>query len=424
MFIDKVKIFIKAGDGGNGVVSFLHASGLPNGGPDGGNGGKGGDVVFVISNDVDNLVSFHYSKHFRAGNGENGSKRNRNGKDGKDIYIYVPKGTVIRDAETNKVIEDMFFENKHYVILKGGRGGKGNAFFATSTRQAPKFSQMGEKTKEYAVILELKTIADVGLIGYPNVGKSTLLSCITDARPKIANYHFTTLTPNLGVVKYYEHSFVVADIPGLIRGASEGVGLGHDFLRHIERTRLLVHVVDISSSEGREPYKDFQEINKELKSFSSKLAKLPQIIALNKVDLIANRPDGKKIIDDFKEKVGNKYTVVPISAMAQANVKSLVDEIWKKLKDLPQPKPIKVEYKDFDIKDTTSIKIEKIDNYYEISGGYIEQLIRGIVLSDYQSASYFQKRLRDDGIIKMLKEKGAKNGDTIKIKDIEFELVD
>ena len=396
MFIDKVKIFIKAGDGGNGVVSFLHASGLPNGGPDGGNGGKGGDVVFVISNDVDNLVSFHYSKHFRAGNGENGSKRNRNGKDGKDIYIYVPKGTVIRDAETNKVIEDMFFENKHYVILKGGKGGKGNAFFATSTRQAPKFSQMGEKTKEYAVILELKTIADVGLIGYPNVGKSTLLSCITDARPKIANYHFTTLTPNLGVVKYYEHSFVVADIPGLIRGASE----------------------------GREPYKDFQEINKELKSFSSKLAKLPQIIALNKVDLIANRPDGKKIIDDFKEKVGNKYTVVPISAMAQANVKSLVDEIWKKLKDLPQPEPIKVEYKDFDIKDTTSIKIEKIDNYYEISGGYIDQLIRGIVLSDYQSASYFQKRLRDDGIIKMLKDKGAKNGDTIKIKDIEFELVD
>lgn len=424
MFIDKVRIFIKAGNGGNGAVSFLRVSGMPNGGPDGGNGGDGGDIVFVVSNELNNLVTFHYNKHFRAGNGENGDKKNKSGKDGKDIIIYVPQGTIIRDAETNKVIADMFFENKHYTLLKGGKGGKGNAFYATATRQAPRFSQTGEATKEYSVVLELKTIADVGLIGYPNVGKSTLLASVSDARPKIANYHFTTLTPNLGVVRYYENSFVVADIPGLIKGASEGVGLGHDFLRHIERTRMLVHVIDISSVDGRNPYQDFVEINNELKKFSPKLAELPQIVALNKVDLIENTPEGATKIDEFKKKLGDKNKVITISAVSNKNVKDLIKEIWETLKTIPKQEPIEVELTDFDIKDTRSLKVTREGNAFVVSGGYIDQLIRGVVLSDYESSAYFQKRLRDDGIIKLLKDKGAKEGDTVKISDLEFEMID
>ncbi len=422
MFIDKVKIFIKAGNGGDGGLSFLHASGMPNGGPDGGNGGNGGDIIFVISNELNNLAVFHYNKHFRAGNGENGTKRNKNGKDGKDIIVYVPKGTIIRDAETNKVIADMFYENKHYTVLQGGKGGKGNAFYATSTRQAPRFSQAGEQTKEYSIILELKTMADVGLIGYPNVGKSTLLSSITDAKPKIANYHFTTLSPNLGVVKYYDHSFVVADIPGLIKGASQGVGLGHDFLRHVERTRMLVHVIDISSEDGRDPYNDFCVINDELKAFSPVLAELPQIVALNKCDLLYGEDINK--IKSFIDKVGPKYKVVTISALSRQNIQNLVKEIYDMLVTLPTPEPLPVEYDNFDSKDVKSVEIVREGDAFLLSGGYIDNVIRGVVLSDYQSAAYFQKRLKDDGIIAMLKAKGAKNGDTVKIKDIEFEYVD
>ncbi len=421
MFIDKVKIYIKAGNGGNGIVSFHREKYVQRGGPDGGNGGKGGDIIFRVNKDINNLVSFHYSKHFRADNGLNGEKKNCNGKDGKPLIIQVPKGTLVRDAETNKVIADLYFEDQDYVILKGGKGGKGNAFFATSTRQAPHFSQTGETTKEYNVILELKTIADVGLIGFPNVGKSTLLSTVSSAKPKIANYHFTTLTPNLGVVKYYEHSFVVADIPGLIEGASQGSGLGHDFLRHIERTRMLVHVVDISGIDGRDPYQDYVIINDELKKFNQALASLPQIVALNKCDLLTD----DKPIQDFMSKIDKSVKVVQISALNRQNIQDLIKEIYELLKTLPIPEPIAVEEHDFDAKDTTSIDIIKhAEGEYEIVGGYIDNLIRGVVLSDYESQAYFQKRLKDDGIMDMLKQKGAQEGDTVRIREIEFEIVD
>ena len=421
MFIDKVKIYIKAGNGGNGIVSFHREKYVQRGGPDGGNGGKGGDIIFRVNKDLNNLVSFHYSKHFRAENGNPGEKKNSTGKDGKPLIIEVPQGTLVRDSETNKVIADLYYADKDYTILKGGRGGKGNAFYATPTRQAPHFSQHGESTKEYAVILELKTIADVGLIGFPNVGKSTLLSTVTSAKPKIANYHFTTLSPNLGVVKYYEHSFVVADIPGLIEGASEGTGLGHDFLRHVERTRMLVHVIDIASIDGRDPYQDYLTINDELKKFNTKLAELPQIVALNKCDLLQD----DEPIKTFKSKIDKDVKVVEISAINRKNIELLIREIYNLLQTLPKAEPLPIEDYNFDAKDTTSIEIICIDKgEFEVVGGYIDNLIRGVVLSDYESQAYFQRRLKDDGILDMLKQKGAQEGDTVRIGDIEFEIVD
>ncbi len=421
MFIDKVKIYIKAGNGGNGIVSFHREKYVAKGGPDGGNGGTGGSIIFRVNKDLNNLVAFHYSKHFRAVDGEKGDKKRCNGKDGKDLVIEVPQGTIIRNAENNKIIADIFDVDKKYEILKGGRGGKGNAFFATSTRQAPHFSQSGEITKEYAVILELKTIADVGLIGFPNVGKSTLLSSVTNANPKIANYHFTTLTPNLGVVKYYDHSFVVADIPGLIEGASEGLGLGHDFLRHIERTRMLIHVVDISAIDGRNPYEDYLTINEELKKFSEKLGTLPQIIALNKCDLLVD----KKPIEEFRSHFDKNAEIVEISALCKTNVQDLIKKTYELLVTLPERESIAIEEYNFDEKDTTSINI-LIDEYgvYEVSGGYIDNLIRSVVLSDYESNAFFQRRLKEDGILDKLREKGAKQGDTVRIGNIEFEFVD
>lgn len=420
MFIDKVKIYIKAGNGGNGIVSFHREKYVAKGGPDGGNGGTGGNIIFRVNKDLNNLVSFHYSKHFRAADGEKGDKKRCNGKDGKSLVIEVPRGTIIRNAENNRIIEDIFDEGKDYVVLKGGRGGKGNAFFATPTRQAPHFSQSGEQTKEYAVILELKTIADVGLIGFPNVGKSTLLSVVTNANPKIANYHFTTLTPNLGVVKYYDHDFVVADIPGLIEGASEGLGLGHDFLRHIERTRMLIHVVDISSIDGRKPYEDYVTINNELAKFSDKLAHLPQIIALNKCDLLQDN----SAIEEFRSHFDSSVKIVEISALSKKNVKDLIKETYDLLVTLPEREAIAIEEYNFDFKDTTSIKIDFVNNAYEVTGGYIDNLIRSVVLSDYASNAFFQKRLKDDGILDKLRENGAKNGDTVRIGNIEFEFLD
>ena len=421
MFIDKVKIYIKAGNGGNGIVSFHREKYIAKGGPDGGNGGAGGDIIFRVNKDMNNLVSFHYSKHFRATDGEKGEKKRCNGKDGKDLVIEVPQGTIIRNAENNRIIQDIFEQGKDYIVLKGGRGGKGNAFYATPTRQAPHFSQSGEQTKEYAVVLELKTIADVGLIGFPNVGKSTLLSSVSNANPKIANYHFTTLTPNLGVVKYYDHSFVVADIPGLIEGASEGLGLGHDFLRHIERTRMLIHVVDISSIDGRNPYEDYKAINKELKKFSDKLSKLPQIIALNKCDLLVSN----EAIEEFKSHFSKDTKIVEISALARKNVQNLIKEAYELLCTLPEKEAIPVEEYNFDVKDTTSIEITRDDSgAFEVTGGYIDNLIRSVVLSDYESNAFFQKRLKDDGILDKLREKGAKEGDTVRIGNIEFEFVD
>jgi GTPase len=419
MFIDKTKIFVKAGDGGDGLVSFHKEKFVPNGGPDGGDGGRGGDIIFEVTPHMNNLSDYHYTKHFRAENGAHGAKNKKSGKSGESIVIKVPKGTVIKDAITGKVIADMFFDNDRKVLLKGGKGGRGNQHFATSTRQAPAFSEMGEKNKEREIILELKTIADVGLIGFPNVGKSTLLSVITAAKPKIANYHFTTITPNLGVANYHGKSFVVADIPGLIKGASEGVGLGYDFLRHIERTRMLVHVVDIAAVEGRNPLEDFRIINKELSAYSKKLANLTQIVVLNKMDLLF---DDFTKLEEFKKAYSKKYKIVEVSAATRVGLEELLQEIVKNLENLPAIEPDEIEEFDFDVKDKTSFEVN-IDEagVFEVTGGLIDEMIRGVVLSDYYSFNYFQNRLKNEGIIAKLKDMGLKEGDLVRIGSVEFE---
>ncbi|MCL2862066.1 MAG: GTPase ObgE [Firmicutes bacterium] len=420
MFIDKVKIFIKAGDGGNGYVSFYTEKFISNGGPDGGDGGKGGDVIFKADENKNTLVDFAYSKRFKAENGMRGERRNCHGRMGENLVLKVPRGTIIRDAETNSIIADMFEDNSEVVVLKGGSGGKGNARFKTSRRQAPHFAQMGQKSEEKAVILELKSIADVGLIGFPNVGKSTLLSVISQARPKIGNYHFTTISPNLGVVKHYDNAFTVADIPGIIEGASEGAGLGHEFLRHIERTRLLVHIVDISESEGRESVTDFKTINSELKNYSPKLAKLEQIVALNKSDVLG---DNDKKIQDFKKKT--KKQIIKISAATGEGIKDLISTIWEKLKDIPAVAPLEFEPFEYKRVDTTTFEIEQFDDgSFGVSGGLIDELARNVTLDNYDSFLYFQKKIKDTGILKALKKAGAKDGDTVRIKDVEFDFVE
>ncbi|HIW04610.1 MAG TPA: GTPase ObgE [Firmicutes bacterium] len=418
MFIDQAKIYIKAGDGGNGCTSFYTEKYVANGGPDGGDGGKGGDIVFAVDPNMNSLNDFRFAKLYRAENGENGSGKFCHGKCAPDLVIKVPRGTIIRDEETGKIIADMFDADSRVTVLKGGIGGKGNARFKSSRRQAPAFSQSGRKTEKKCVILELKTIADVGLVGYPNVGKSTLLSVISSARPKIANYHFTTLTPNLGVVKYYDHSFIVADIPGLIDGASKGAGLGTDFLRHIERTRLIVHVVDISGSEGRDPVKDYYKINEELADYSPKLAALPQIVALNKADMATNRQ-----IEDFIKETGSKC--VAISAIIGQNVDDLIKTIYEELQKLPPVAKMDYEPFEYEDKNTRDFYIMRDDDgAYEICGGLMDELARNVVIDNYDSFKYFQKQLKDRGVIKALRKAGAKDGDLIRIMDIEFNFVE
>ena len=422
MYLDRVKIFIKAGDGGNGKTSFHTEKYVEKGGPDGGDGGHGGSIVFLADRGVDSLIDFRFTKHFRAENGANGGSALMRGKNGKDLVIKVPCGTVIRDNETNNIICDLFEDGSSITVLKGGLGGLGNARFKSSTRQRPSFSQTGQLCEEKEVILELKTIADVGLIGFPNVGKSTILSMLTNAKPKIANYHFTTLAPNIGVCKYAGTSFVIADIPGLIEGASEGVGLGHYFLRHIERTRLLLHVVDIAGSEERDPFEDFTIVNNELKKHGESVENLPQIIVLNKLDLV----DDSKKIDDFRKKVSKlktKYQIVEVSAVSNKNLDELLKVTVENLKVLP-PKQ-KLEYEPFVYERPNPNRYEIIktgDNEFEVVGGFIDELVRGVVLSDFQSFSYFQKVLKDKGIIKELKKQGANETSIIRIKDIEFEI--
>ena len=416
MFVDKTSITIKAGNGGNGCVNFYRAKYVLNGGPDGGNGGRGGNIVFVATKEMTNLIEFRYKKKFTAEDGLKGEGNKKQGKSGKDLIIKVPLGTVIKD-ETGKVLADMLRENEPKIILKGGKGGRGNYVFATPTRQAPNFCETGEITKEYKVLLELKTIADVGLIGYPSVGKSMLLSIITAAKPKIAAYHFTTLIPNLGVSSYNGINFLVADIPGLIDGASEGKGLGLEFLRHIERTRVLVHLVDIAELEGRNAIEDFYAINKELALYSEKLTQRPQIIALNKCDLLEN----KDSINKFKDALGDKYPIVVISCETTEGITELKQKIVEVLSKTPLPEEIEVEEDELDKKDYDSYTVEKVeDGVYRVDGGFIDNLIRGIIVSDPESFAYFQKRLRLQGIIDKLKELGMQDGDTLICKDLEF----
>ena len=422
MYLDRVKIFIKAGNGGNGKTSFHTEKYVAMGGPDGGDGGHGGNIVFVADKSIDSLIDFRFTKHFRAENGANGGSTNKRGKNGENLIIKVPCGTVIRDNETEKIIADMFEDGSEMIVLKGGLGGLGNARFKSSTRQHPSFSQTGQLCEEKEVILELKTIADVGLIGFPNVGKSTILSMLTNAKPKIANYHFTTLAPNIGVCKYGSESFVIADIPGLIEGASEGVGLGHYFLRHIERTRILLHVIDISGSEDRDPYEDYVVVNNELKQHGENVESLPQIIVLNKIDLV----DDKEKIANFIKKVrkNNKnIEIVEISAVSNNNLDELLKKTISLLKTLP-PKQ-KLEFEPFVYERPNPNRwqvIKNEDGSFEVVGGFIDELIRGVVLNDFQSFSYFQKVLKDKGIIKELKKQGADENSTIRIKDFEFEL--
>lgn len=421
LFIDKVKITIKSGDGGDGMNSFKAYKGKPACGPDGGDGGKGGDVYVVADPAVDTLLPFRYKTKYVAGNGERGGTNQCFGKGGADVFISVPVGTLVRDEETGAVICDLIKAGERQLVCEGGRGGKGNVRFTTARRHAPNFAQKGEKTEPHTLILELKVIADVGIIGFPNVGKSTLLSKISAARPKIANYHFTTLSPNLGVVKYYDDSFVAADIPGLIEGAATGAGLGHDFLRHIERTRMLVHVVDISGSEGRDPVKDFKQINEELKGYSEKLPTLPQIVALNKCDMVS----GEENVKAFRKKYGKKFEIFEISAISSDGLDELIAAVWEKLKTLPKVGRTEAD-EDFTYKKSGNLDFEIFidgDGTFVVVGSLVDMLCRNVALNDPDSMAYFQKILREKGVISQLKRMGVKEGDTISIGDVEFDYI-
>ena len=420
MFIDKVKIYIKSGNGGNGSASLHTEKYVANGGPDGGDGGKGGDIIFEATSSENTLNVFHFQKHFRAGNGENGGKKNCYGKQGEDLVVKVPVGTVVKTLD-GQVIADMFHDGQREIILKGGKGGRGNRHFANSRRQSPSFAEHGVKTEEYEVILELKTIADVGLVGFPNVGKSTLLSVVSSAKPKIANYHFTTLSPNLGVVSFYDQTFVMADIPGLIEGASEGAGLGHSFLRHIERTRILVHVVDISGSEDRNPIDDFNLINNEIYSYDEALKNLPMIVVANKMDM----PGAEENLVAFQKEFGAKYPIIPMTTIIHEGVDVLLKAIVDKLVTLPPLEPMQFEPISLQKEEEDTFEIVKLDeDVFEVVGGLVAILSRKVNMDDYDSFRYFQRVLKDKGVIKALRQAGATDGSTVIVGDIEFDFVD
>ena len=420
MFIDKVKIYIKAGNGGNGSASLHTEKYVANGGPDGGDGGKGGDIVFEATTAENTLNAFHFQKHFRAEDGENGSRKNCYGKQGKDLIVRVPVGTVVKTVD-GEIVADMYADGQRTIIAAGGKGGRGNRHFATARRQSPSFAEHGVKTKEHEVVLELKTIADVGLVGFPNVGKSTLLSVVSDAKPKIANYHFTTLSPNLGVVGYYDKSFVMADIPGLIEGASEGAGLGHSFLRHIERTRILVHVLDISGSEGRDPLDDFELINHEIYTYDEALKDLPMVVVANKMDM----PNAEENLARFKAKYGDKYTIIPMMTLIHEGVDKLLETLVGILETLPEPKPLEYTPVSLDKEVEETFEIEELEeDVFEVTGGLVEILSRKVNLDDYDSFRYFQRVLKDKGVIAELRKHGAKDGSTVIVGDIEFDFID
>lgn len=424
MFTDYVKITAKAGNGGNGAISFRHEKYVAAGGPDGGDGGKGGDIYFVVDQDANTLIDFRYKKKFKAENGNNGEGARRFGKSGEDLYIKVPIGTIIKDAKTERVLADLSEKNQKALILHGGRGGKGNSNFATATRQAPRFAQDGEDGEEKELILELKLLADVGLIGFPNVGKSTLLSIVTDAKPKIADYHFTTLDPNLGVVKKeYGESFVIADIPGVIEGASEGIGLGTQFLRHIERTRLLLHVIDVSGSEGRNPVEDFYTINNELKKYSQKLSERKQIIVANKIDSMQDESLYKNLEKLAKEK---GLEIFKISAATNTGIKELIIHVSQVLKTLPKENLIEIsnEEKLYTLEDEEPFTITMDGKTYVVNGPAVEKLMKRVNLNDNESMYYFHKTLDELGISQRLKEMGIKDGDSVTIAGWELEWED
>lgn len=424
MFIDKAKIFIKAGRGGNGAISFRREKYVAAGGPDGGDGGKGGNVVFRVDSGMTTLMDFKYKRKYAAQSGDDGSGRHKKGKTGEDIIIKVPQGTVVRDAESNRIIADLSTPDKDVVLARGGNGGWGNSHFATAVRQTPNFAKNGQPGEEREIILELKLLADVGLVGFPNVGKSTLLSRTTKADPKIANYHFTTLEPNLGVVDLGNHrSFVMADIPGIIEGASEGVGLGHEFLRHIERTRILIHVVDVSGIEGRNPIEDFDIINDELSKYDMQLEERPQIIAANKTDIIQDKAAYEEFLEEMKRR---GYEVFAVSAATNSGVDELMNKTYEELSKLP---PIQIfepemsideeEYAD----DGAGFEITRENDVFVVSGSWIEAVGGSVNFSDNESLAYFQRALLNRGVIEALINKGIEEGQIVRIGDLEFEFV-
>ena len=421
MFTDYAKIIIKSGNGGDGAVTFRREKYVAAGGPDGGDGGKGGDIYFRVDPNANTLIDFRYTKKFKAQNGENGSGGNKYGKSGEDLYIDVPIGTIIRDSETGKIVADLSKEGQVELVLKGGRGGKGNSHFATATRQVPRFAQAGEDGEEKEVILELKLLADVGLLGFPNVGKSTFLSVVTDAKPKIANYHFTTIEPNLGVVKTENgDSFVIADIPGIIEGASEGIGLGIQFLRHVERTRLLLHVIDVSGVEGRNPVQDFHTINEELKKYSEKLSQRKQIIVANKIDIMQDDTGYKELEKLAKEQ---NIEIFKISGATGQGIKELLNRVSEVLKTLPKEEIVdeedRVVYTLND--DSNDFTVRKEDGIFIIEGKAINRLMGRINIEDNESMYYFEKSLKQLGIEAELKKQGIKEGDTVKVLNWTFE---
>ena len=421
MFTDYAKITIKSGNGGDGAITFRREKYVAAGGPDGGDGGRGGSIYFQVDPNANTLIDFRYTKKFKAQSGENGSGNNKYGKSGEDLYINVPIGTVIKDAETGKVVADLSKEGQKELVLKGGRGGKGNSHFATATRQVPRFAQAGEEGEEKEVILELKLLADVGLLGFPNVGKSTFLSVVTDAKPKIANYHFTTIEPNLGVVKTKNgESFVIADIPGIIEGASEGVGLGIQFLRHVERTRLLLHVIDVSGIEGRDPVQDFYTINEELKKYSEKLSTRKQIIVASKIDVMQD-DTGYKELEKLAKKEG--LEIYKISGVTGEGVEQLLSHAAEVLKTLPKEDIEEVEERVVYTleEDKEQFTVRKEGDTFVIEGKAINRLMGRINIDDNESMYYFQKSLKTLGIEDELKRQGIKEGDYVKILNWTFE---
>ena len=420
-FVDKAKIFIRAGNGGNGAVAFHREKYVAAGGPDGGDGGRGGDIVFQVDDNMSTLMDFRYKRKYVAGNGGNGAGKRCSGKDGETLYIKVPRGTLIRDAETNAIMHDMS-TGEDYLACRGGRGGWGNKHFAPPTRQVPNFAKPGLPGESHVVFLELKLLADVGLIGFPNVGKSTLLSVVSKAHPKIANYHFTTLFPNLGVVWVDDGvSFVMADIPGIIEGASEGAGLGHDFLRHIDRCRLLVHLVDVSGSEGRDPVEDFDTINNELQQYSPELASRAQIVIGNKTDLLG---DDRSNIDRLKEYVESKgFTFLEMSAATHSGTRELIQTVADLLQKVPVIEAFEADYVPPEpvIDTSEDLIIDHEDDFWSLDGPWLQNLVASVNFNDHESLMWFDRILRDAGVFDRLESMGIQDGDTVSIYDITFE---
>lgn len=424
MFIDKARIFVKAGNGGNGAVSFRREKYVPAGGPDGGDGGRGANIIMVADTGLRTLMDFKYKKKYSAQHGEDGSKKKRAGKNGEDLILSVPEGTVIRDEKTGLIIADLKKAGDKAVVARGGYGGKGNQHFANAVRQAPAFAKSGTDGQERWITLELKMIADVGLLGFPNVGKSTFLSVVTSAKPKIANYHFTTLTPNLGVVQTrHGESFVIADIPGIIEGAADGVGLGHDFLRHVERTKVLVHIVDISGIEGRDPIDDFEKINEELRLYNEKLASRPQLVVANKSDLLFD----ETIYENFKKTMEEKgYEVFKMSAVTRDGVDQVIDRVSQLLNEVEDVELVSQEemYRpELDVDDEGGLKVEiDEDGIYVVTGKELRRIMYSVNFDDMESLQFFQAQMENKGVFDMLRQAGIEDGDTVKIYELEFEF--